>query len=404
MRLRTYESFWLLKNGLMYSYPMLQQDMRSELVVIGGGITGALISHALIEKGYDVILLDRRDIGQGSTAATTSMLQYEIDVQLQDLAKKIGMDGAALCYKEGIRALHDMEALIRSTGIDCGFRMKKSLYLAHNKQAAIKLKKEFELRDSVGLGVEWLSPDTMRNNYGVHGEGGILSSKAASMDAYKLAHELIQYNVKRGLKVFDQTEIERIEVKQNPVRIKTQAGHSVQASRLIFCNGFEAVSMLKEKVARLIYTYACVSEISEAYPSCLDDLLIWDTNDPYLYLRATDDGRVLVGGEDSPFNDSPVQQVIKEKKSVNLQKKLKKLMPGMPFIEDFSWGGVFGTTTDGLPYIGESPEYPHCLFVLGFGGNGITFSVQGMKMIPDLLEGKSNVLTPYYRFGRPAKF
>jgi len=53
-----------------------------------------------------------------------------------------------------------------------------------------------------------------------------------------------------------------------------------------------------------------------------------------------------------------------------------------------------------LPYIGESPEYKNCLFCLGFGGNGITFSTQGRKIIVDLLQNKENALAEYYRFGR----
>ena len=82
MRLRTFESFWLLKNGLLYTYPTLQKNIKTEILVIGGGITGALISDALMDAGYEVTLIDRRDIGQGSTSATTSMLQYEIDEPL----------------------------------------------------------------------------------------------------------------------------------------------------------------------------------------------------------------------------------------------------------------------------------------------------------------------------------
>ncbi len=75
-------------------------------------------------------------------------------------------------------------------------------------------------------------------------------------------------------------------------------------------------------------------------------------------------------------------------------------MPEVNFIEDFSWGGTFGTTKDGLPYIGKSPEFENTLFVLGFGGNGITFSVQGMEMIKNFLQGKVHKLAEYYRFGR----
>jgi glycine/D-amino acid oxidase-like deaminating enzyme len=84
----------------------------------------------------------------------------------------------------------------------------------------------------------------------------------------------------------------------------------------------------------------------------------------------------------------------------NYKKKLSKIIPGIIFKEDFAWGGVFGSTKDGLPYIGKSPEYENALFVLGYGGNGIIFSVQAMNIIPDLLNGKKNHLSYLYRFGR----
>ncbi|WP_332913441.1 FAD-dependent oxidoreductase [Algoriphagus boritolerans] len=91
---------------------------------------------------------------------------------------------------------------------------------------------------------------------------------------------------------------------------------------------------------------------------------------------------------------------IKERKAEKLVNKLEEIMPEVNFIEDFSWGGTFGTTKDGLPYIGKSPEFENTLFVLGFGGNGITFSVQGMEMIKNFLQGKVHKLAEYYRFGR----
>lgn len=108
MRLRTYESFWLLKNGLLYTYPSAQKSMSADIVVMGAGITGALISDALVQDGYKTILLDKGDVACGSTAATTSMLQYEIDVPLYRLIKKIGPEGAVSCYRAGIDAILDL--------------------------------------------------------------------------------------------------------------------------------------------------------------------------------------------------------------------------------------------------------------------------------------------------------
>ncbi len=400
MRLRTFETFWLLKNGLLYTYPMLQQNITTEIAVIGGGITGALISHALMEAGYEVTILDRRDIGQGSTSATTSMLQYEIDTSLVELSGMIGEAGAARCYHAGIDAIRKLEKMVKQLDIDCGFRRNESLYIAHNKSAERDLKQECELRDQHKLGVTWLSPSQSSRQFGVNCHGAILSEWAASVDAYKLAHELIAHNVKRGMRVFDQTQIKKFDCSGRHPVIHTAEGHLVKARTLVFCSGFEATELLTEHLADLIYTYACISEQNIKVNRNLQNVLVWDTNDPYLYMRMSDDGRLLVGGEDSPFSQSIMQQEIKKRKAAALLRKLAKVIPGVNFIEDFNWGGVFGTTKDGLPYIGSSPELKNAYFVLGFGGNGITFSIQGMEILPALLAGEDHDLAHYYRFGR----
>lgn len=400
MRLRTFEAYWLLKNGLLYTYPMLQKSINTDIVVVGAGITGALISHALMEEGYKTVLVDEKDIAQGSSSATTSMLQYEIDTSLHQLSAMIGEENGATCYKAGIQAIKDLHNIVRQNKIDCDFQKKGSLYIAHNAAARKDLEKEFFIRSKYKLGVSWLGKEAILKTYGIKCEGGILSKTAASTDAYRLAHELIRLNHKKGLGVYDQTILEKIDYKKDGVLIKTKSGNTIKTKKIIFCTGYKALEMFREKLAKVFYTWACVSEEGVRLHKALHKTLVWNTEEPYLYMRTTGDGRMLIGGEDSDYDPSLDAQRLKEKKSVALVKKIKKIIPGIQFEEDFSWGGLFGSTKDGLPYIGEHHQYPNAIFVLGFGGNGITFSVQGMQIVKDILAGKENKLAKLYRFGR----
>lgn len=401
MRLRTYESFGLLNNGIINSYPSLHdKDEKCELVVVGGGITGALVSHALIEKGYRVVLLDKRDIGAGSTAATTSLLQYEVDVPLFRLAQMIGEEEAVNCYKAGLTAIHQLRELVQKFQFQCGFENKESLYIVREQKDLACLKQEFQFRDKYQLGVRWLEEAEIKHKYGIRSKGAICSDTAASMDAYRLTHQLMAYNISRGLKVYDQTTIHELHSNEASPYLITSNNRKVHYQKIIFCTGYEAVQMIKEKIAKLFYTYACVSEQGIELPQTLKETLIWDTGAPYFYMRYTNDKRLIIGGEDSEFDFPLFQQKIKERKAMKLQSWLRHLTEQVSFIEDFSWAGKFGSTKDGLPYIGQSPEHKNTLFVLGFGGNGITFSVQAMRIIPDLLEGKRNELIHPYRFGR----
>jgi glycine/D-amino acid oxidase-like deaminating enzyme len=158
--------------------------------------------------------------------------------------------------------------------------------------------------------------------------------------------------------------------------------------------------MIKEKFVNLISTYAMVSETESKLSKLYDDLLIWNTSDPYIYLRTTDDGRFLIGGEDEEFRNPQKRDRLIGKKEKRLLKSFEKHLPNIPFYSDFAWAGTFGETKDGLPYIGEHKGFKNSYFVLGFGGNGITFSVAGMKMVSDWMSNKMHPLSKWFRFGR----
>ncbi len=164
--------------------------------------------------------------------------------------------------------------------------------------------------------------------------------------------------------------------------------------------GYEAATMIREKFVDLLSSYAIVSEVDEKLYRAYEDILIWNTAHPYLYMRTTDDGRFLIGGEDEDFRDPLLRDALIGKKEVKLVKAFKKLFPHKAFYPDFAWAGTFGETKDGLPYIGEHPDFRSSYFVCGFGGNGITFSVAGMEMVSDWMKGKKNKLSPYFAFGR----
>lgn len=400
MKLRSPESFWLLKNGIMNSYPSLQKDLSCDIVVLGSGITGALISHTLHNAGFNTVLIDKRDVGTGSTSATTSMLQYEIDTPLVDLAGMIGEAEAVECYREGIKSIDILHKLIKKENIDCGFELKKSLQVAHSEKAVEKLEREYELRKRYGFDVEWLTSKEIERKYKMKSQPGILSANGASIDAFQFAHGLINKNWKRGMPVYDQTEIKKINYGKNKVEIQTKMGFTVTCKKIVFCAGFETLSMFKKKYADIVTTFATVSEQNiNIYPQ-LKDTLIWDTDNPYIYMRTTDDKRLLVGGEDIKYEYNALTDKLKDSKAETLIDKLYKLFPSIQFLQDYNWAGAFGVTKDGLPYIGEHPDFKNAVFVLGLGGNGITFSVQGMHLVLKILAKQDDPLLHYYRFDR----
>jgi len=128
--------------------------------------------------------------------------------------------------------------------------------------------------------------------------------------------------------------------------------------------------------------------------------MLWNTADPYLYIRMTRDNRIMIGGRDEPFYNPGRGDRLIKKKSALLKKDFSKLFPNVELIPEFSWTGTFGSTQDALPYIGTYSKTPHTYYALGFGGNGITFSAIAARIIRDLITGKKNKDALLFSFNR----
>lgn len=138
--------FWPVLHGLLRTYPSLDQDVSCDVAVIGGGITGALVGWHLVEAGMDVVVVDRRDVGRGSTAASTSLLQYEIDTPLTELATLVGADHAARAYLACRDAIGKMAHLAARLPDTAGFTRNKSLYLASRRRDVKAPREELDAR------------------------------------------------------------------------------------------------------------------------------------------------------------------------------------------------------------------------------------------------------------------
>lgn len=260
---------------------------------------------------------------------------------------------------------------------------------------------EYWARKIAGFDVHLLSEEELHQNYNLNAIYGILSDKGAIADAYSLTHEVLQYCIRKGVNVFDRTKIKSIDYHDDRVILKTKEGHVIMANQLINATGYEVVSFVGKKIVDLDCTYAIISESqAEKNEAWKDNVMMWNTDDPYLYMSSTDENRVIVGGRDEPFINMKTMHTYLNKKSSLLEKDFAKLLPCSPIKTEFGWSGVFGKTKDSLPYIGNYFKTPRTFYALGFGGNGITFSLVAAEIITDLLLGRKNSDAEIFSFAR----
>ena len=392
--------FWLLKNGLLHEYSSLQENTRCEVLVLGAGISGALIAHALVKAGWDVLVVDKRDVAGGSTSASTALLQYEIDTHLVDLTRRIGKRDAQRAYRACHRSIDTVEQLAEEVGARCAFRRKDSAYLAAKHSEIDMLREEGKARREAGIAVDFLDENEIRTRFSFSRPAAPISSQAAELDAHRLTHFLLADAVARGARVFDRTAVTLFEPGRGGVRLKVATGQTIHAAHVVMATGYESQEFLPRRIVQLKSTFALASEVVHRFPGWWKQCLIWETARPYLYLRTAAGGRILVGGEDVSFRNPTERDRLIPSKTARLAKRFSRLFPAIPLRVDYRWAGTFGETEDGLAYIGCIRQLPHCHFALGFGGNGITYSVIAAAIIRAALAGRRHPDAHLFSFDR----
>lgn len=400
MNLRSPYPYWLLRHGIINSYPSLDADLKTEIAIMGAGISGALVANQLCNAGYQVVIVDRRHAGMGSTAASTSLLQYEIDKPLHQLINVAGEKNAVRSYLLCRQVILDIKKICEQLKDSGLFSQKPSFQFASFKNDVAGLKKEYLLRKKAGFSLQWLDEENIRKKFGFTKSAGILSQDGAEADAYKITHSLLKKWIARGLQVYDNTDITTIRHHKHDIELIAANKKKIRAKKLIIACGYESQQYIPKKVQELNATYAICSEPFARKDFWYKNSLIWETDTPYLYLRTTSDNRILIGGKDVPFSNPDKRDSLINQKTKSLERSFAKLFPGISFKTDFKWAGTFASTKDGLPYIGSISQRPHTYFALGFGGNGITFSAIAANIIKDLLAGKKNTDADIFSFER----
>ena len=313
----------------------------------------------------------------------------------------MGERNAARSYQLCINPIDTLDTLARTLPLRADFKRTKSFFYASRRaDVAIKIDQEFAIRRKHGIRVARLDESDIAKLFPFRAPAALLSADAAQVDAYRLTHALLQASVARGAKVFDKTEITNIVHHPRSLTLETAYGHTVRARTLVIANGYESFNYLPFNSIRLHSTFVITSEPLATADIWYKNCLIWESATPYLYMRTTVDRRIIVGGRDEPSFYPHKRDQLLTRKTRELKKDFTRKFPDLPFRVDFAWAGTFAETKGGLPYIGTIKQYPHTYFALGFGGNGITFSVISAEIIRDAVLGRHNKDVKIFGFER----
>ncbi|MDF2120432.1 FAD-dependent oxidoreductase [Roseiarcaceae bacterium H3SJ34-1] len=380
----------------------LTRNTRCQVLVVGAGITGALMAEHLTSRDFEVVILEKEEPIRGSTAASTSMLLWEIDRSLSDLTSLYGFERAVNIYRRSLQAVSGLMALVRQQQLHCAFRDRYSLYLASAETDPKALQAEHELRQRANLPGFFLDDRKLASEFGFERNGAILSPGSADADPVCLTHALLQTAIRRGARLVV-GEAQVFDGGAKSVIVGLADDHVIEAEYVVLATGYAMPDIVHSDLHRTSSSWAIAT--APQLPTALwrGGVLIWEASEKYLYARTTTDNRIVVGGED---DESIVEQddrdrLMPRKKEIILA-KLKALYPAAEASAAFAWSGAFGQTGDGLPLIGRVPGHRRLHAAYGYGGNGITFSFLASRMIARMIAGEFERWFEDFAIDRPA--
>lgn len=373
------------------SPPPLNQDMDTEVCIIGSGIAGLTCAYLLLQAGKKVIILEAGPIAGGQSARTTGHLAWALDDHFSELEKLFKTDGAKLAAESHQAAVNQIEAIIRQEGINCDFqRLDGYLFVPPGDSLDI-LNEEFDVLQRIGCPIFRMD----RAPFSSFDTGPCLRfPNQGQFHILKYLAGLITAIYKKGGQIFAHTRVSECK-DGSPCRVITEKGDKITAQDIIVATDTPINDRFFIHSKQSPYrTYVIAASIPKG---SVPRLLAWDTPDPYHYIRTQDHPSdkqldwLIIGGEDHKTGqDANIQE-----KYDNLEKWARERFTMMQTVE-FQWSGQIMEPIDSLAFIGKNPHDAHVYVVTGDSGNGLTHATIAGLLLRDLILGHDNPWAKLY--------
>lgn len=351
-----------------------------DVCIVGGGIAGLTTAYLLAEEGRKVAVVDDGLIAGGETCRTTAHLANAIDDRIYRIEEWHGKEHARLAVESHTSAIDRIEEISSREKIDCDFARLDGYLFKADDGGTDDLEKEFDAARRCGIDVEWTESapfeayDTGRCiRFPRQGQFHVLKYLRGVADAIE----------RNGGLLISKTRVSEWKGGDSPT-VHTRDG-DVSADKIVLATNYPIMSkMFAELPAYRTYAIGMIVP-----KGTVERALLWDTGDPYIYVRTQSDGEatiLIVGGEDHRTG----QEDDGEARFQRLEDWTRAKFPSAGE-RRYSWSGQFMETHDGLAFIGQySDDEPNVFLITGDSGMGMTHGTLGAMLVTDLISGREN--------------
>ena len=381
-------SLWM-RTARMPSMPPLQGAIEADVCVIGAGIAGLTSAYLLARAGLKVAVLEALEVGAGETGRTTAHF-FPPDERYYELERGFGKQGAAL-VRQSYEAATDLVArVVREEHIDCHFERLPGYLFAPSMDGWSGIEKEYRAARRAGARVQLLERVP-----GLAFDTGpaLCFFDQAQFHPLRYLAGLADAAVRHGAIIHCATRASSIE-QQGERRLVRAGNGSVTAGSVVVATNtpfHDKVSMHTKQAGYRTYV------LGLRVPSgSIPKLLLWDTGDPYYYIRiesnvAPGEDVLVVGGLDHKVgqDEHPAHRY------EEIERWTAARFPHSMGVA-WRWSGEVMEPSDGLAFLGRDPADPRVYLITGDSGNGMTHCTAGAMLVSELIQGRDHPWASLY--------
>ena len=361
----------------------LRGDHSTDVCIIGAGFTGISSALHLLERGYNVHVVEANRVGWGASGRNGGQIIGGISGE-KVIAKNLGKD-ADIVFKDLRWAGHEIiRERVLKYGIECDLKFGY-LDVAIKKRHLREQQADFDRLQNDGFPHEFrkLSAAETHETIGTNAYiGSLLNMGNGHLHPLKLCVGEARAAVSLGATIYEQSPVIDIQKGSRP-RVVTQNG-SVTADVVILAGN--AYHVLERKLRGIMFpvrSFIIATEpLSEKTVNQINpkDLAVCDPNFVLEYFRLSADKRLLFGGRCNYFGEDP--NIIKQQ----LRPKLLRIYPQLSNINiDYAWGGTIGIPVNRVPLLGRIAA--NIFYCQGYSGHGVNVTHLAGKIMADAVAG-----------------